>query len=294
MLDNYREINKPSAPEQRKERLFKLNELQNATNKLGIKHLSFIKQSEFEKITPNSNISLDFSCLKELVLNKETTNKTKIDALWKMGALQTQEATQFIIEHFEEFGVFAIQALGDTKQLIALDFLKGQLRQLEKTHVIKLEDQSYLETEVAYSIAKLDPTNEGLKLLEHPFVEVRNGATLGIGHFANFNIFKALLNTFENTSLNEPIKRFALYRAIDVSLMTLETNAKPEDVEPLNKIKENLPKENLPQTTPQHKAIKDRLEWTINEITYRLKNPPEDTEPSENNNIEPSNKENSD
>lgn len=50
--------------------------------------------------------------------------------------------------------------------------------------------------------------------------------------------------------------------------MTLETDAKPEDVELLNKIKENLP-----QTTNQHKTITQRLEWTLNEITYHLKNP---------------------
>jgi hypothetical protein len=147
------------------------------------------------------------------------------------------------------------------------------LNEEEKQRFQALQDQSYLETEVGYSIAKLDPTNEGLKLLEHPFVEVRNGAILGIGHFTNFNLFKGLLDAFEKTSLNEPIKRFALYRAIDVSLMTLETDAKPEDVEPLNKRKENLP-----QTTNQHKAIKQRLEWTLNEINYRLKNPSDEVE----------------
>jgi HEAT repeat protein len=304
ILDNYHEI-KNSIINSPEDKNSSLNILQNITNKLGIKHFGFIQQSEFEKITPNSNISLDFSCLKELILNKETTNKTKIDALWKIGTLQTQEATQLIIEQFDEFGVFTIQALGNIPQKkrkdpkekneqnkqeeIALSFLRKQLDRLEKDkqelHQLRekdnlneieqqrfqtLQEQSYLETEVAHSIAKLN-SNEGIKLLKHPFAEVRSGALIGISHYININTFKELLKTFQETTT--PLYRFTLYKAIDSSLLTFESTATQEDLNQLVDLKEKLQ-----ETTNQHKAIKDRLEWTINEINYRLKNPPNEFE----------------
>jgi HEAT repeat protein len=249
-----------------------------------LSQFKILKQPLLEKT--KSQILPDFLCLKAQILNEESTNKTKVAALRMMGKLKTKEAAQFIIEHFEEFGVFAIQALGDTKQKVALAFLKDQLKQLEQDkqalHQLRekenlneeqqqrfqqLQEQSYLETEVAYSIAKLDPTNEGINLLEHPFLEVRNGAILGIGHFANLNIFKALLNHFQKTT--KPIFRLSLYRAMDVSLLTLETEHNDKD--PLQTIHDSLP-----NSSPQHHALKQRLLWTINEIAYRQQHPKDD------------------
>ncbi len=175
----------------------------------------------------------------------------------------------------KEFDFFIVQALGRTRQPAVLPYLKKQLHTLEKmkkewralrdkTELMqdeedklkKLKNREYMEAETAYAIAQVHPLKEGLKLLKHPFYNVRVGAWLGIGHNADGDTVSHLVAEIISPEIDKkPFKRHALYRAIDTSLVTLEAKGGPEDLKTLTKLR-------FPPRTEILRGVAARLEWT--------------------------------
>lgn len=74
-----------------------------------------------------------------------------------------------------------------------------------------------------------------MKLLQHPFYNVRLGAWTGLGFYAKAGTVEKLVAEFAKPAvLKKPFYRQALYRAIDNSLITLEVKGDEADLERLD------------------------------------------------------------
>ncbi len=137
--------------------------------------------------------------------------------------------------------------------------LQKRLDELLEQHA-KPHHSLYLETELGYAIARLEPQKAGLELLSHPLAHVRQGASLGLGQLCeNASQYRAwwpeLLKRQETD--DNAFTRYAAYRAIDHCLITLEVVGDEEDVTILDAI----------QTTSL--AVRERIAWTREQIRFR-------------------------
>ncbi|MCP4699791.1 MAG: HEAT repeat domain-containing protein [Gammaproteobacteria bacterium] len=243
--------------------------------------------------------------LKELALDKQERLAIRSSAIKLLGNLETEDSSEILITAFQqeeaeqgenELSFIVWQALGNLGSVDALPFLLEQLDELDrrKREWRKLRDQDsqnsdepedfsgdpqnfdeeddtqpwydgYLETELSYAIAKIDPTNEGLKLLHHNLANVRKGAWYGLAKEADAALVQRLVEDYQGLQhlggLN-PIFRHAVYRAMDKSLITVEVRGNTRDLDVLKILAKKLDKEG---------AVYDRTEWTIQQLEYRLK-----------------------
>jgi len=117
------------------------------------------------------------------------------------------------------------------------------------------------ETELGYAIARIDST-AGRKLLKHDLANVRKGAWIALAEKTDTQLLKELITLRENDEQGNrtPIIQYASYRAIDGSLIHFERDGTAQDLPELQKM----------FGTAQDKAVKERLEWTIEMLKYRL------------------------
>ncbi|MEM7020272.1 MAG: hypothetical protein AAF512_23395, partial [Pseudomonadota bacterium] len=85
------------------------------------------------------------------------------------------------------------------------------------------------------------------------------GAWFGLGSFATVDSLRVLLDEFSRDLSRQPLKRHALYRAIDISLTTLETTGDTSVREVLLALPDH-----------PHLGVQDRIQWTIDRIAERL------------------------
>jgi HEAT repeat protein len=236
--------------------------------------------------------------LTAIASNQQELFGTRIKALENLGKLGTEAAANNIIqiakqaqgEYRDSYIFTAYQALQDTKTPIALKFLqqaldkltqqkqqwrnqrdneKGNLVRQPSTTECKVSPQldnekrwqyGYWETELGYAIAQHDPANLGIEMLKHPLANVRPGAWFGIAKIGvpTIKILKKI-NKLRDKS-TQPHFRHAAFRALDKSLITIEVYGTPEDVQALKTWR----------TEVTDFSVKDRIEFTLTELEYRL------------------------
>ena len=179
---------------------------------------------------------------------------------------KTAEIILKMPQESESFTLAIIQALGNTRDEIALDFLNNQLDELNKRKQIWREQKSnhwqYIqwETELGYAITQIAPETNGIKMLSHNLAEVRKGAWLAIGRVGNMNIINILVKKYHESKPYQSYFRHATYRAID-ALINVEVRGNEQDLIELEELYKDV----------KHPGIKDRFDWTINQMDYRIR-----------------------
>jgi HEAT repeat protein len=236
--------------------------------------------------------------LTNLANNPQELFSIRIEAIEALGKVGTPTAATHIINiatqengtDKEAYRFAAYQALQHTRSPKALAFLQQELKQLDKqkqqwreqrdsdtgssetpsvpkekdcTPATIVENEKRWrygawETELGYAIAQLEPNNAGIQLLEHPLANVRKGAWFGISKkgVPTVALIKRIHEQREKSQ--ESYFRHAAFRAIDKSLITIEVFGKKADLAALQawKVKDI--------------AVRDRIEFTVAELGYRL------------------------
>jgi hypothetical protein len=141
-----------------------------------------------------------------------------------------------------------------------------------RQRLAKVEPQTYLEFELAHSIAMIDPDGAGVKLLSHDLAKVREGAWMGLARLpltttrpfyvtngpAAVNLIARLDK--ERMASQNPFFEHAAYRAIDEMLITLEAYGRKPELDALKKMKDNV---------QDKEGVLTRVEWTIARLQER-------------------------
>ncbi|MDD1606981.1 MAG: HEAT repeat domain-containing protein [Methylococcaceae bacterium] len=130
----------------------------------------------------------------------------------------------------------------------------------------------------AYAIARIDPQNAGIELLNHPSYQAREAAIRALAEKANGDLLQKLIvyyQAFNWKDLPSP-RPYATYRAIDKTLEQLEVSGTENDLKILQDLKAKLiipaKSQNPSDKEQQQDAMIQRFDWTIAELSYRLKN----------------------
>jgi HEAT repeat protein len=225
---------------------------------------------------PRIGIPARVASLKALynIANHSKDNKVRETIIKRMLAAIQSEIDQTIL------GIHVYNLLGDLQDRQALkalqehlkaqeSFLRGWGQKPDRLQEAKLARQ--LAFELAYNIARIDPENSGLGLLDHDLADIRQGAWQGLGSVGNVDLiaqlhrqlqdrdrpwFKRLSAWFKRPwGKDQPLFRYAAYQAIDRILLKLET----EDIKPkpgeLERLKE--------LAAGAEEWICKRVEWTL-------------------------------
>ena len=136
-----------------------------------------------------------------------------------------------------------------------------------KSHENERWPMEQIEHLLGHTLARISPTEKGVKLLNHPLYQVRQGAIRALAAKATLigKIIQAHQD-FDPEDLPSPFP-YAAFQAIDLALWNLEYTGKKEDVTKLKEILQNLKPCQVPG---QEGAIKERLEWTIERLEENL------------------------
>ncbi|MDM8566754.1 HEAT repeat domain-containing protein [Candidatus Halobeggiatoa sp. HSG11] len=226
------------------------------------------------KIAPQLSDNTLLNKIASVAKNQQEIFPIRIIALRALAKLD--KVTDIILEmvqpeESESFILAIIQALGNTRSELALDFLTDQLNELNKRKQIWREQKNsknlnswqYIqwETELGYAITQIAPKTNGIKMLSHNLAEVRKGAWLAIGRVGNMNIIKKLVKKYHESKSYQSYFRHAAYQAIDKALINVEVRGNEQDLEELEELKPTL----------EHDGIKDRFNWTISQMNYRIR-----------------------
>ncbi len=254
-----------------------------------IKMLKEAKEKFGHPLTPEEeNLEMQEIVYKD----KEKTFATRITAfreLGKPGRKADAERLMRLVkqDRLSSFAFHAYRMLGDIGDPTALEFLKKRLEQLQadKNQWHKARDADMgidipstgggcqaqaasseidkkrwhygpWETELAYAIARIEPEPTGIALLSHSLANVRKGAWLGLARKADGALVERLVQ--KHAENQHAAFRYAVYRAIDHSLLTLEHQGNKQDLKALQTLQ------------PAHPGIKDRLDWTITQLSHSL------------------------
>ncbi|MCP4408951.1 MAG: HEAT repeat domain-containing protein, partial [Gammaproteobacteria bacterium] len=200
----------------------------------------------------------------QTALDSQAKTSIRIAAIKALGKTGTAEAIKILLELLEnkDLAVYhpaTIRALGNTRSQNALEPLQKYLAaqkngrqewrerrdksidgytddQIEewRKSLQEVEPKTYLEFNLAYAIAQIDPEGEGVKLLSHDLAKVREGAWLGLARLPltetrpfflkDGPAAVALIERLdrERTESKHPLFKHAAYRAIDEMLITIE------------------------------------------------------------------------
>ncbi|MCI5190253.1 MAG: hypothetical protein D3905_10775 [Candidatus Electrothrix sp. AS4_5] len=144
-----------------------------------------------------------------------------------------------------------------------------ELNQQDKTW--KKEHWEYM---LGNALARIKPETTGIKLLNHPLYQVRQGAIRALASRIADGDYDASLigkiiqahQNFDPDDLPSPFP-YAAFQAIDLALWNLEYTGKKDDVTKLKEILNNLKPCKVPG---QEGAIKERLDWTIKRLKENL------------------------
>jgi hypothetical protein len=133
-----------------------------------------------------------------------------------------------------------------------------------------------LAFELAYTIARIDPKQSGVRLLDHGRADVRQGAWQGLGKVGSVALIDALhrqLKTshhswFQNLwGSAHPFFRHAAYRAIDHMLLKLEAEGDVQDLEGLKSLVPGpVDAPCQPKESFEEQGICRRVQWTIAQL----------------------------
>ena len=233
---------------------------------------------------PNQPNYLRFAALEGL----ENTNRPDIgDFLLKLLQDPKQDAIEMPVSH-----LLAKMAYSDAKEMMQQNLDKAveekkQWRAKRDAYKYKpstndedvitrdpnapkawLED--YKIYQYAYAIARIDPQNAGIELLNHPLYQAREAAIRALAEKANGALIKKLLEYHQNFNpqdLPSPLP-YSTYKALDKALEQVEYTGTAEDLAILKQLKG---KKISTQMKEQERAINERFDWTIAELSYRLK-----------------------
>jgi HEAT repeat protein len=131
--------------------------------------------------------------------------------------------------------------------------------------------------QVAYAIARIDPQHAGVELLNHPSYQAREAVIRALAEKANGELLQKLLVYYQDFNWKDlPSPRpYTTYHAIDKALEQLEVSGAENDLKILQDLKPKLiipaKSENPSDKEQQQDAIRQRFDWTITELDYRLK-----------------------
>jgi HEAT repeat protein len=239
--------------------------------------------STLGKIASPESVAL----LRTITMDQQERIPVRLAAITALGDIGTEEAVHVLLDILEQaeetYQLRTIMILGKIGSHQALTLL---LKLLEKQGIReqgwrkirdedtnsyteeqiaewrkqleKVKPKGYLESELAYAIAQIDPGNEGVKLLSHDLAAVREGAWLGLGKVGTVQLVKRLDR--ERKESPYPHFRHAAYRAIDRILIKIEAYGGEKEFEELEKLRlEVMDKE----------GVYTRVEWTIDRLKKR-------------------------
>ncbi len=242
--------------------------------------------------------------LRKIALQTEEVVTIRIAAIEALGNMPTQEAVSALLEILDKvkehyYGKTVI-ALGKTRSKQALPKLLALLRAQEhrkaqwrkirdentenytdakmddwRKRLEAFEPQPYMESELARSIAMVDPDGEGVKLLSHDLAKVRKGSWMGLTQLpltkphpfaltdgpAAVQLIERLDR--ERMESKNPLFRHAAYRAIDGLLITIETYGGAGELAALEKFS---------PTVQDQEGVLTRVAWTIDRLREREEN----------------------
>ncbi|MCI5211660.1 MAG: hypothetical protein D3910_23415, partial [Candidatus Electrothrix sp. ATG2] len=165
---------------------------------------------------------------------------------------------------------------------------------IEKNKEDKIWRKEHWEYMLGNSLARMKPASTGIKLLNHPLYQVRQGAIRALasrvadrtdGAELIGKIIKAH-QTFDPDDLPSPFP-YTAFQAIDLALWNLEYTGNQNDLDQLTTILDALKEKNCTKTSQEGKimeclewtsnipgqegAIEERLEWTIDRLEEKLK-----------------------
>ncbi|MGE0085547.1 MAG: HEAT repeat domain-containing protein [Desulfococcaceae bacterium] len=230
--------------------------------------------------------------LKNTALKEKERMYTRSLAVTGIGNIKTEEAVNTLLEFLkspeENIQFRAIKALGKNRTAKALPDLlnllkiqeqrKAQWRKIRdentdsytepqmknwRTRLEAVSPKTYMECELAYAIAQIDPEKQGIRLLSHDLSAVREGAWMGIGKTRKTELLETLYSIRKQT--DKPWERHAAFRAIDYLLIEIEEFGGKADLEFLEKFFPSITEDRLSE------GVKTRVEWTIEQMKMREK-----------------------
>ncbi len=239
----------------------------------------------------NISIPTRLACLQALyhiAKNPETGTDGRqkiLDAM--LQAIKKDEAS---------LGMRTYKLFGDLQAPQALDYLQKRLdKEVVRQHAWRHERDAAekqaqseqdkreiarfkppLAFELAYNIARIDPNESGVRLLDHDLADVRQGAWQGLGRVGSVALVEELRQKLKTSNQSwfqklrgsaNPFFRRAAYQAIDHILLRLEAEGDAQD---LQRLKSLVPgpvdapcqqKESL-----EEQGICRRVQWTIAQL----------------------------
>jgi hypothetical protein len=129
----------------------------------------------------------------------------------------------------------------------------------------EVEPKEPLEFELAFALSRIDPENEGIKLLGHHLANVREGAWMGLGKSKSVSIIEKLY--WQRKESKTPWFIHAAYRAIDHILINIDAFGKKEELEQLEALFKKLSEK---EGENFHPGVHTRIEWTIERLRERV------------------------
>ena len=241
-----------------------------------------------------TSIPTRLACLKALYniaknpKTSDTERQKVIETL--LASVQSKEAEAIL-------GMRAYNLLGDLLARQALGHLQKRLDeevashhewrrkqdtpekpgQSEQEHLESTTFNSPLTFELAYNIARIDPRQSGVRLLEHDLADVRQGAWHGLGRVGSVELIEELYQKLQTGTQSwwqrlrgnaKPFLRQAAYQAIDHILLRLEAEGiAPQDLQRLkNLVPGKIEDPCLKTDSVEKQGICRRVQWTIAQL----------------------------
>jgi hypothetical protein len=130
-----------------------------------------------------------------------------------------------------------------------------------------LRPNTHLEFALGYALALINPAKDGVDLLSHDLANVREGAYLGLARLRSTDtkpyalvdgpgdvaLLDTLVQQWQNS--DDPLFKYAAYRAIDGMLITLETYGGPAELTALKPLEARL-------YVREQDEVLTRVQWT--------------------------------
>jgi hypothetical protein len=136
--------------------------------------------------------------------------------------------------------------------------------------------KSPLAFELAYTIARIDPNQSGVRLLDHDRSDVRQGGWQGLGKVGSVALIEDLRQKLKTSNQSwfqqlwgstNPFFRHAAYQAIDHMLLRLEAEGDAQDLERLESLASgSVDALCQPKASLEEQGICRRLQWTITQL----------------------------
>jgi len=118
----------------------------------------------------------------------------------------------------------------------------------------------------AHALARID-AQRGIELLDNELAEIRQGAWRGLATLGDVELVKQMTK-LRLKSHNKPLLHHALFRAIDLSLINIQVNAKQADLDALSAWFPTLKR--LEDEEDGESPITQRADWTLGLLRYHL------------------------